>query len=641
MCGIAGSFGKLDSASQAIVARMNAALVHRGPDQDGIWASSGDRGVVFGHRRLSIIDISESGRQPMLDSETGVAMVFNGECYNFKELRNELVAAGRSFNSDSDSEVVLAAYLQWGRSAIERLRGMFALAFWDPRESVLLLARDRLGIKPLYYTEQANGLLFASELRALLSSEVVPRQLDRSSLAAFLWHGFVPGPDTLVKGVRLLPAGHLLSADLGGEVRVEPYWQYPKATSLAGTPEPGADPAALAADKLEEAVAQHLVSDVPLGIFLSGGVDSSVMAAMAQKASAGPVTTFNVRFDEARYDESVHARKVADSLGTDHREVTLTETYFAEHLDDALECIDQPTFDALNTYFVSRTVKEAGLTVALAGTGGDELFGGYSSFTDIPRARRLAGATGWLPNRVLSAAGRSASRLMMGRPSAVYPQTRWGKFADAMATRGDLLAMYQVSYGLFSRDFLDTLLLNPADCPPWGLAPEYRHALEQRCSGESELTAISNLEVSSFLGERLLRDTDAASMAVSLEVRVPLLDHVFVEALAGVPEAQRFGSLGKKMLLRRMVSDRLDPALFDREKAGFELPLAVWCKRLLSRRLKSVFEDINLAHAVGLNAETIGRLWKAFENGDEGVYWSRVWSIYILMTWCRRHGVYL
>jgi len=616
---------------------MNQAMLHRGPDQDGVWSSEGEIGAVLGHRRLSILDLSEAGRQPMVDEETGVALVFNGECYNFRELRAELEKNGREFRSASDTEVVLAAYLAWGVDVCDRLRGMFAFAIWDPRSRQLLLARDRLGIKPLYYTEQNGQLLFASELRALLASEAVPRRIEHDSLAAFVWHGFVPGPRTLLKGVFLLPAGHMLTIGEGHEAQLQPYWKGPQ----RDTRQSNADAAALAARALEESVRQHLVSDVPLGIFLSGGVDSSVMAAMAQRVSSQPVTTFNVRFEEARYDESSHARKVAKALGTDHREVMLTEAYFAEHLDAALDCIDQPTFDALNTYFVSRTVKEAGLTVALAGTGGDELFGGYSSFRDIPRAKRLSGVAGRLPGPLLRAAGSAAARIIMGRAAEVPPQTRWGKFADAMATRGDLVSLYQTSYGLFSRDFFDTLMLHPADEVEWGMTPEYQAALTASAADDDVLAAISRMETASFLGERLLRDTDAASMAVSLEVRVPLLDHVFVEALAAVSPEQRFGQLGRKSFLRQMAKDQLEPKIFDRDKAGFELPLEVWCKRLLSDRLRNTFQDINLTHAVGLNAETTGRLWRAFEKGGAGIYWSRVWSIYVLLNWCRRHGVYL
>jgi asparagine synthase (glutamine-hydrolysing) len=639
MCGIAGVYGAVDDVALDLTRRMCDSMVHRGPDQDGLWRSHGERGVVLGHRRLSIIDLSDAGRQPMLDPTGAVAIVFNGECYNFLELRAELESLGRRFVSSCDTEVILAAYLQWGERAIERLRGMFAIAIWDSRDGSLLLARDRLGIKPLYYARAGNRFLFASEVRALLSTDLVARKLDRQALGSFLWHGFVPGPRTIVEGVRLLEAGTTLRIDArSAEPTLVPhrYWHYPKRK--------GKDAAETSLETargtLEEAVRQHLVSDVPLGIFLSGGVDSSVIAAMAQRSSDRPVTTFNVRFEEARYDESPHARRVAEALGTDHREVTLKEADFSAQLEDALECLDQPTFDALNTYFVSRAVRGAGLTVALAGTGGDELFGGYASFVDLPRSKLPATVGGLLPSRIQRGIGRAAARIASGRPSEVYAQTRWGKLADAFSTRGDLLGLYQVSYGMFTTDFLSELTITPVGELKWGLEPDRAAELAQLVEGQSDLAAISSLEAASFLGERLLRDTDAASMAVSLEVRVPLLDHVVVETVSGVADAQRYGQLRKKLALRHMVEDQLDPGFFDRSKAGFELPLAVWCRRLLADRLDATFRDINLAHAIGLDAEAVGRLWRAFKKHGAGIYWSRVWSLFVLMTWCRRHGVY-
>jgi asparagine synthase (glutamine-hydrolysing) len=639
MCGIAGVFGPVDDAASQYTRRMCDAMVHRGPDQDGIWRSSGEQGAVLGHRRLSILDLSDAGRQPMVDSTGDVAIVFNGECYNFAELRAELEGFGRRFISSSDTEVILAGYLQWGESVIERLRGMFTIAIWDSRERSLLLARDRLGIKPLYYAVRDGRFLFASELRALLATEVVPRKLDRHGLGSFLWHGFVPGPRTMVEGVQLLEAGATLRIDaesVRAPLSPRRYWRYPKAPPS----DDAAASVAAARSSLEEAVRLHLVSDVPLGIFLSGGVDSSVIAAMAQRASERPVTTFNVRFDEPRYDESSYARRVAEALGTDHREVTLTERTFDDQLEDALACIDQPTFDALNTYFVSRAVREAGLKVALAGTGGDELFGGYESFVDLPRARRVAAVGGALPPRLRRALSRAAAQVVMGRPSEVRPQTRWGKLDDVLATRGDLLGMYQVSYGLFATDFLNELTTSPIADLRWGLEQAQVDALAGVIEGQSDLAAVSNLELVSFLGERLLRDTDSASMAVSLEVRVPLLDHVFVEAAARIPDQERYMPLQKKAVLKRMVEDQLDASFFDRSKAGFELPLAVWCRQRLSDRLDATFSDINLAHSIGLNAESVNRLWRAFKKQGTGIYWSRVWSVFMLMTWCRRHGVY-
>lgn len=637
MCGIAGVYGATDDTALALTRRMCDAMAHRGPDQDGLWRSNGEHGAVLGHRRLSIIDLSDAGRQPMLDPAGEVAIVFNGECYNFLELRAELEALGRRFVSTCDTEVILAAYLEWGERAIERLRGMFAIALWDSRDGSLLLARDRLGIKPLYYAQRDGRFLFASEVRALLATGVIARKLDRQALSSFLWHGFVPGPRTIVDGVRLLDAGTMLRIDAGSASatpKPRRYWHYPKRKD-------GAEVSLKSTQAvLEEAVRQHLVSDVPLGIFLSGGVDSSVIAALAQRSSERPVTTFNVRFEEARYDESPHARRVAEALGTDHREVTLKEADFSAQLEDALECIDQPTFDALNTYFVSRAVREAGLTVALAGTGGDELFGGYASFVDLPRSKLPATVGGLLPGRLQRGIGRAVARIASGRPSEVYAQTRWGKLADALATRGDLLGLYQVSYGMFTTEFLRELALSPAGDLKWGLEPERAAELADLVDGQSDLAAISSLEAASFLGERLLRDTDAASMAVSLEVRVPLLDHRVVESVSGLADTERYGQLRKKSALRGMVADQLDPTFFDRAKAGFELPLAVWCRRLLADRLDATFRDINLAHAIGLNAEAVGRLWRAFKKQGPGIYWSRVWGLFVLMTWCRRHGVY-
>lgn len=637
MCGIAGVVGSTGDRALADTGRMLGAMLHRGPDQDGTWQAPVAQGPTFGHRRLSILDLSEAGRQPMIHHDSGVVVVFNGECYNFQELRAELEPLGHRFVSTSDTEVILAAYVQWGEAFVERLRGMFAIAIWDPRTATVFLARDRLGIKPLYFTFQGQNLLFASELRALLAVPGVERKLDPRGLESFLWNGFVAGPVTLVQGIELLDPGTTLRVDAGGRIlERRRFWRLPD-------PRPSADAAAAVAaveQELDRTVRMHLLADVPLGIFLSGGVDSSVMAAVAQRNSSGPVVTFNVRFDEAGYDESPYAREVARRLGTEHRELLLSQQHFADHLDDAIECIDQPTFDALNTYFVSRAVREAGLTVALAGTGGDELFGGYASFVDLPRARPVASLLGRLPARLQRGIGALTSRVLMGPGSEVPAQTRWGKLADLLGTRGDRVGMYQVSYALFSREMQRTLTLSGKQQLDSGLPPERAAELRRLIAQQHDLAAISTLELEAFIGERLLRDTDCASMAVSLEVRVPLLDHVLIETLGHVAEDRRYRPLRRKELLKHMVRDQLPAEVFDRPKSGFELPLGNWCRAKLAGRLEATFQDINLAHAIGLNAETVGRLWRAFKGGDTSVYWSRIWGLYVLMNWCRRHGVY-
>ena len=646
MCGIAGIVGRPDSSGELArraVEAMNRAQAHRGPNDHGQWEAEGGAAgpeVVLGHRRLSILDLSPDGHQPMVDADTGCVLVFNGEIYNFEALRSELTAQGLRFTSRSDTEVVLKLLARESERGLSRLRGMFSIALWDPRDRSVLLARDRLGIKPLYVATRRSTdgqplTLFSSELRALLASGLVDRQIDPIGLASYLHNGFVVGPHTLVRGVMLLPAGTSLRLRAGRQPEApRAFWTLPR---YAPTDEQASTDRLRST--LEEAVRLHLVSDVPLGIFLSGGVDSSAIAAIASRVAQTKVSTFNIAFDEARYDESPHARAVASALGTDHHEVRLGQDTFRAGLQRALHSIDQPTFDAINTYYVSAAVREAGLTVALAGTGGDELFGGYSSFVDIPRARRAAKLATPVPSALLRGAGRLAARVKMGPSGAVPPQTRWGKLPDALCTGGDLLAMYQVSYALFTRDFLQQLA--PAndgvmDGIPLARARELRTLL----GDQPDLHGVSMLELALFLGERLLRDTDAASMAPSLEVRVPLVDHEIVEAVAAVPLQRRFHPLGGKRLLRELAMPELSPALFDRPKAGFELPLNVWIRDDLRGDLDTTMRDPRLCAAVGLDPGAVARLLDAFLAGAPGLYWSRVWAIHILLWWCREHELH-
>lgn len=647
MCGIAGTVGHFDQSRVDAVQAMNTAQRHRGPDDEGLWShqASAANGVVFGHRRLAILDLSPAGHQPMIDHESGCVICFNGEVFNFVELRQELEAEGMRFDSNCDTEVILKGYARRGESVLQRLRGMFALAIWDPRRQAVLLARDRMGIKPLYYATVGNGaeraFYFASELRSLLATSHIERTIDPAGLATYLWNGLVMGPLTLIKGVQLLPQGTLVWVDLAGRHEApRRFWQLPAA-------HPSRDPAAARealSIELTRAVRMRLLSDVPLGVFLSGGVDSSAIAAIATRASEAPVRTCNISFDEARYDESPYARAVAEALGTEHQDVRLTGNMFRAGLDGALESLDQPTFDAINTYFVSKAVRESGLTVALAGTGGDELYGGYSSFQDLPRAALVTRALSPLPHPMVRAAAAVVTRLKTGKPGAVPPQTRWGKLGDVLSTRGALVDLYQISYGLFTRAFLSELMakeLSDGAQVQSGL-PVARHAeMAHDIEGQPPLHAVSMLELSFFLGERLLRDTDAASMAVALEVRVPLIDHVVIEKLAEIPEGMRFDPLGRKQLLRDLALHGIDPAIFDRKKAGFELPLEVWCRERLGSDIDGTLRDAQLCARVGLNPDAVSRLWRAFQAGAPGLYWSRIWSLYVLLWWCRRHDVNL
>lgn len=662
MCGIAGAIRRVaehhgagrprSERISACVERMSEAERHRGPDGCGLWESSG-REVVFGHRRLAILDLSPAGAQPMVESDSGNAITFNGEIYNFWDIRRDLEALGETFRSSSDTEVILRAYHRWGIDAVRRFRGIFALALWDAAARVVHLVRDPMGIKPLYWTTVRGDdpgeevVLFASEVRALLASGVVPRRLEPSAVASYLWHGFVVGPGTIVEGVSLLPAATIMTIEADRHPsresprKMHQYWHLPTSRDRQTT-------VADLREELLSTVGMQLLSDVPLGVFLSGGVDSSAVAALASEVAPGTVHTFTIGFDVPAYDETRYARQVADAIDSRHTSLVLTEQTFQEQLPDAFAAIDQPTFDAINTYFVSRAARNSGMTVALAGTGGDELFGGYRSYVDIPRALR-AGARLPVPNgssfggRAFDGAvtllDRLASRLAWRVLRVAPPQTRWGKIADVARAARDTLGLYQISYALFTRETQAALagrvVRDAQREQAYGLPGQVARSWRELIDGSELLHSVSLLELSSFIGERLLRDTDAASMAVALEVRVPLLDHVLVERVAGVDPVRRFSPPLKKQLLRDVALAKLDPGLFDRPKSGFTLPIDTWARQRLRKQMDEVFADPDLARRVGLHGESVRTLWRSFVDGRPGLYWSRVWAIYVLLCWCQ------
>ncbi len=664
MCGIAGAIRESralhesplpgDGAITAVVQAMSDAERHRGPDGFGRWESPG-REVVFAHRRLAIIDLSEAGAQPMVDAESGCAITFNGEIYNFRELRRELEALGATFRSSSDTEVILKAYNRWGVEAVARFRGIFAFALWDPRAQCTYLVRDPLGIKPLYWTTvriPGSGekvTLFASEVRALLASCAVGRRLSPAAVATYLWHGFVVGPGSIVEGVELLAAGSILTIGAGDPSvrRQQRYWSLPPSWRQRTSVED-------LRDELRRTVRMQLVSDVPLGVFLSGGVDSSAVAALVSEVAPESVHTFTIGFEAAAYDESRYARLVADAIGSRHTNAVLTEERFQEQLAAAFASIDQPTFDGINTYFVSRAAREAGMTVALAGTGGDELFGGYQSYVDIPRALRFANrlpfrASEGRAGEALVRAADIAARLWGGAfwrlLGMAPPQTRWGKLADLAPAIQDPLGLYQVSYALFTGETQERLAVEAVreaqGAQVFGLPAPVAADWRGRLEGSELRHAVSVLELSSFIGERLLRDTDSASMAVALEVRVPLLDHVLAEVIAGLDPDVRFSPPRKKQLLRETALGGLDPAIFQRPKSGFVLPIDTWARQRLQPQMEELFRDAALIRRAGLRPAAVHTLWRSFVARRPGLYWSRVWALYVLLSWCREHEVFL
>jgi asparagine synthase (glutamine-hydrolysing) len=645
MCGIAGIIGRLDEDNRAALRRMNRAMIHRGPDAGGTWVSTPDArgwGALLGHRRLSILDLSAAGAQPMVDPVTEHVIIFNGEIYNFRELRQRLVAEGQEFQSTGDTAIMLRALGLHGPATASWLRGMFAFACWNPKHRRLLLARDPLGIKPLYLARSPNpdagwSVAFASELRALLASGLLGTpHLDPRAVASGVWNGFVVGPGTAVKGVDLLWPGRFLELDgAGKEVRQEEFWRIPD-----HPPDPTMSEDNLAAI-LEEGLRLHLVSDVPLAVFLSGGVDSSVMANLAQRAAPSPVHTFTLAFEEQEFNEAPIARRIAAAIGSQHHEVVLTEGQFVEKLEAALDSLDQPTFDGLNAYYMSHAIHSAGFTVALSGTGGDELFGGYASYRDLPVLHRLSRWAAYVPRGLQVAAARLATWPQRRSCGMVPPQTRWAKLPEMVRHGGDLLALYQLAYALFLPGFQRELLASDfVEALADGLPLAIRQRLVAETRARTPLSAISVMEQRLFLGERLLRDNDVASMASSLEQRVPLVDQVLFESVDRLPDLARYWPLGRKALLRRIGLRGLDPALFERPKSGFVLPFDRWIRRGLRAAMDQTLRDPQAIVPTGLNPVALERLWRAFLDGAPGIYWSRVWAVFVFIRWCHRNRVF-
>lgn len=646
MCGIAGVIGRIGDANRAAVRRMCARMAHRGPDGEGYWESDpgpGGWGPMLGHRRLAILDLSPAGAQPMRDPVTGHVLVTNSEIYNFVTLRQELESAGHTLASSGDAAVQLRMLAVHGEAAVPRMRGMFAFACWSPRERTLLLARDPLGMKPLYVARNPDhrgewSVAFASELRALLASGLLGRpSLAPAAVASVVWNGFVVGPTTAVASVTSLAPGTLMVLrETGEELSARPY----------GSPGgPGGDGSADEADierALEETVRLHLASDVPLAVFLSGGVDSTAVANLARRVSEAPVHTFTLAFEEQELDEAPFARRAAEAMGTVHTEVVLSEGRFLRDLDAGLDGLDQPTFDGLNAHFMSRAVRDAGFVVALVGTGGDELFGGYASFRDLPRLARWAQRTRWIPPGVRAALARELASALAPGSAGVPSQARWAKLPAMLERADDLVALYQLAYALFLPDFQRELLAD--DCGNAlvdGLPSVVRDELARATRPRTSLSALGAMEQRVFLAERLLRDGDAASMAASVEQRLPLVDQAFFETVDRLEDPMRFHPVGRKAILRRVGLRGLPPRLFDRPKSGFVLPFDRWIRAGLGSAVKDTLLDTELLSRVGLAPQAVRRLWDAFNVPGSRVYWSRVWALFVLARWCQGNGVYL
>lgn len=637
MCGICGIVGlKNTEESERAVRRMTAALVHRGPDEEGLLiAPPGAPRVALGMRRLSIIDLP-GGSQPIYNEARDVAIVFNGEIYNFPQLRKELEAAGHQFRTQSDTEVIVHAYEEWGGACVERLRGMFAFALLDMRGDPttapkLLLARDRLGIKPLYYAVIGGVLSFASEVRALLASGCVPRTISPAALDSYLLFGSVCEPMTLVEGVFSLPPGHRLNLSVSTNiehVRAEPYWAIGDAA--ARKPENGSATLESAAQQLRpllaEAVSCHLMADVPLGVFLSSGLDSTAIVALASGVQSG-LHTFTVVFTEQEFSEAELARSTAKHFGTRHEELLLDGGEMLDHLDEAVAALDQPSMDGINTFFVSWAAHRAGLKVAVSGLGGDEIFGGYSTFSSGPRAGQLAAFGRKLPRALRRVTAHAVGRAGGG------PGDPGRKLAALWRDADALPHPYFFTRLLYTPDHVAALRVAapPAD-NPWR---NWLAASARQVARLDPFATVSCLEARSYMVNTLLRDTDSVSMAHSLEVRVPLLDHLLVEFATQLPAAAKTRPGVKKALLVEALRGLLPEEIVRQRKRTFTFPWEQWLRGSLEGCVRSGLSELAPALASHLDASAVDAVWLAFAAAKTN--WSRPWSLYVLNQWCRRH----
>ncbi len=616
---------------------MMAALHHRGPDDEGLLVA-GRLGV--GTRRLSIIDLP-GGNQPIWNESNTLAVIFNGEIYNFRELRRELEAKGHRFRTSSDTEVIVHAYEEWEKDCLAHLRGMFAFAIVEMPEGPAgtfrraILARDRLGIKPLYYSALNGVFLFASEVRALLASGYVEAQLCRSSLPSYLLFGSVGEPTTLVDGVLALPPGHYLEISRASGPVVPfptPYWNLevakrsPAARDARGDP----SPAKRLRPYLENNVREHLVADVPLGVFLSGGIDSTAIAALASRERGG-IETFTVAFPEEDFSEAKIARRTAQRLGTRHSEFLLSGDETRERLEEAVSAFDQPSMDGINTYFVSWAARQAGLKVALSGLGSDEIFGGYSTFRSTPRLERLAAVARAFPRTFRSTAACLLETIgvKLRHPDAAR------KLAEACSPPNSFLHPYFLARGLFTSQTTAALLgRSPELCASthwWNLLAEEVRAAE----GLDRFGQISWLELRSYLVNTLLRDTDAMSMHHSLEVRVPFLDHRLVEFALSLPESAKRRRRAPKSLLVEALGNLLPEEIVARPKRTFTFPWEKWLRNPLKGRVEAGMAEWSPVLEPLLGGQTARVVWKDFLAGKTS--WSRPWSLYVLNEWVKKN----
>ena len=623
MCGINGLVSTVLSTDEKskLVKKMNACLAHRGPDNDGIWH---DDLLCLGHRRLSIIDLSAESNQPFFSHNKQYVIVYNGELYNYRELKHEL--QGRSqgsstpphiFTTNSDTEVVLAAFMRWGSECLQRFNGMFAFAIYNKENKQLFIARDRIGVKPLYYHFGEEGFIFSSEIRPIIHAGLKSFSLNPDAVAEYAMYQTVFAPNTIIKGIKMLMPGHFITYE-NNKANISRYHQF---TIKPGEALNYQDTCQKVNELLSLSVQRRLLADVPFGAFLSGGIDSSAVVGLMSKVSTEKIQTFNISFDESEFSESKYAQVIAKKFNTQHHEIKLSPKDFLQQLPEALHAMDHPSGDGPNTYIVSKATKNAGITMALSGIGGDELFAGYDVFKRMHALQNKA----WL-NAVPGVARKLGGKIIRIKNKSVSGQ----KIEELLSQEKiNFQSAYPLNRSLYTLRELRKLIPN-AD--PFA---NIKTVMQQISAKDNYLLSqVTLAESQTYLQNTLLRDTDQMSMAVALEVREPFLDYKLIEFVLGIKDDLKYPHSPKKLLVDAM-GDLLPGEIVNRPKMGFTLPWQKWMKEDLHDFCEKNIREFSQLPFISKSA--IEQLWQNFKANDPNTSWSRIWHLIVLNDWLKEN----
>jgi asparagine synthase (glutamine-hydrolysing) len=621
MCGIAGIINFNDlPVSEFAIKQMTGTLSHRGPDAEGFFISNG---IALGHRRLSILDLSTGANQPFFDNSGRYIIVFNGEIYNFNEVK--LLLPEYNFKTTGDTEVLIAAFAKWGAPCIEHFKGMFAFAIWDTKEKSVTVARDRLGVKPLYYYQNNDTFIFASEIRSILSSGLVKRKIDPAGLYEFLSYQSIGYPITIIEGIQKLEAGSYMVVKNKKSIK-KVYWDVTNRQIDFDVSNKKLVTQHIY-KLLSASVERRLISDVPVGAFLSGGIDSSVVVGLMANVSSARPNTFTISFDEKAFDESPYADIIAKKFNTIHNNIRLKPDIFLDELENALDALDSPSGDGINTYVVSKAIRNAGITVALSGVGGDELFAGYPFFLQYLKLQQK----GWLYK------GTGLLRQIVAMPLSINASNRSFRMQQIIkAPFPSIENMYPVSRQILSPELINSLTFLGNKSVSYTALWAHLHSKQENIE---KLPLLSQVSVAEYLGytqHTLLTDTDQMSMAVSLEVREPFFDQDLVEFIMAVPDAIKYPHYPKSLLVES-VKPLLPDEIVHRKKQGFLLPWNVWMKKELRTFCETKLK--NLCQRSFINGDCLMGYWNRFLKGDRSIRWTELWLFVVIEYWMEKNNV--